>query len=269
MADILAKICEVKRNHVEQCKSTVPHSELKEKLPNNFAVKSFSEALKTSLKFGYGLIAEIKKASPSKGLIRRDFFPNELALSYQRGGASCLSVLTDEPFFMGRNDFLTSVREISSLPILRKDFMLDPYQITESRVLGADCILLIMAALNDDLAIELENYAFDLGMDVLIEVHDEHEMERALRLKSPLIGVNNRNLKTMKTDLATTERLAHLVPMDRILISESGLNTEADLARMANVGARCFLIGEALMRQENLEDATRSILSNPVFQHLE
>jgi indole-3-glycerol phosphate synthase len=265
MADILAKICEVKRSHVEQCKSTVPHSELKEKLPNNFAVKSFSEALKTSLKFGYGLIAEIKKASPSKGLIRKDFSPNELALSYQRGGASCLSVLTDEPFFMGRNDFLTSVREISSLPILRKDFMLDPYQITESRVLGADCILLIMAALNDDLAIELENYAFDLGMDVLIEVHDEHEMERALRLKSPLIGVNNRNLKTMKTDLATTERLAHLVPMDRILISESGLNTEADLARMANVGARCFLIGEALMRQENLEDATRSILSKPVF----
>jgi indole-3-glycerol phosphate synthase len=265
MADILAKICEVKRSHVEQCKSTVPHSELKEKLPNNFAVKSFSEALKTSLKFGYGLIAEIKKASPSKGLIRKDFSPNELALSYQRGGASCLSVLTDEPFFMGRNDFLTSVREISSLPILRKDFMLDPYQITESRVLGADCILLIMAALNDDLAIELENYVFDLGMDVLIEVHDEHEMERALRLKSPLIGVNNRNLKTMKTDLATTERLAHLVPMDRILISESGLNTEADLARMANVGARCFLIGEALMRQENLEDATRSILSKPVF----
>ena len=265
MADILAKICEVKRSHVEQCKSTVTHSELKEKLPNNFAVKSFSEALKTSLKFGYGLIAEIKKASPSKGLIRKDFSPNELALSYKRGGASCLSVLTDEPFFMGRNDFLTSVREISSLPILSKDFMLDPYQITESRVLGADCILLIMAALNDDLAIELENYAFDLGMDVLIEVHDEHEMERALRLKSPLIGVNNRNLKTMKTDLATTERLAHLVPMDRILISESGLNTEADLARMANVGARCFLIGEALMRQENLEDATRSILSKPVF----
>ena len=265
MADILAKICEVKRSHVEQCKSTVPHSELKEKLPNNFAVKSFSEALKTSLKFGYGLIAEIKKASPSKGLIRKDFSPNELALSYQRGGASCLSVLTDEPFFMGRNDFLTSVREISSLPILRKDFMIDHYQITESRVLGADCILLIMAALSDDLAIELENYAFDLGMDVLIEVHDEHEMERALRLKSPLIGVNNRNLKRMKTDLATTERLAHLVPMDRILISESGLNTEADLARMANVGARCFLIGEALMRQENLEDATRSILSNPVF----
>ena len=265
MADILAKICEVKRSHVEQCKSTVPHSELKRKLPNNFAVKSFSAALKNSLKFGYGLIAEIKKASPSKGLIRKDFFPNELALSYQRGGASCLSVLTDEPFFMGRNDFLTSVREVSSLPIIRKDFMLDPYQITESRVLGADCILLIMAALNDDLAIELENYAFDLGMDVLIEVHDEHEMERALRLKSPLIGVNNRNLKTMKTDLATTERLSHLVPMDRILISESGLNTEADLARMASVGARCFLIGEALMRQENLEDATRSILSNPVF----
>ena len=265
MADILAKICEVKRSHVEQCKSTMPHSELKKKLPNNFATKSFSAALKNSLKFGYGLIAEIKKASPSKGLIRRDFFPNELALSYQRGGASCLSVLTDEPFFMGRNDFLTSVREVSSLPIIRKDFMLDPYQITESRVLGADCILLIMAALNDDLAIELENYAFDLGMEVLIEVHDEQELERALRLKSPLIGVNNRNLKTMKTDLATTEQLAHLVPMDRILISESGLNTEADLARMANIGAKCFLIGEALMRQENLEHATRSILSNPVI----
>ena len=143
--------------------------------------------------------------------------------------------------------------------------MIDHYQITESRVLGADCILLIMAALSDDLAIELENYAFDLGMEVLIEVHDEQEMERALQLKSPLIRVNNRNLKTMNTDLATTEQLAHLVPMDRILISESGLNTEGDLARMANVGARCFLIGEALMRQENLEDATRSILSNPII----
>tara|TARA_B100001057_G_scaffold246629_1_gene246931 strand:- start:19590 stop:20387 length:798 start_codon:yes stop_codon:yes gene_type:complete len=265
MADILAKICEAKRSHVEQCKSTVPHSELKKKLPINFAVKSFSSALRNSLNFGYGLIAEIKKASPSKGLIREDFSPNELALSYQRGGASCLSVLTDEPFFMGRNDFLTSVHEISSLPILRKDFMLDHYQITESRVLGADCILLIMAALNNNLAIELENYAFDLGMEVLIEVHNEQELERALRLKSPLIGVNNRNLKTMKTDLATTEQLAHLVPTDRILISESGLNTRADLARMANVGAKCFLIGEALMRQENLEHATRSILSNPVI----
>ena len=265
MADILAKICAVKRGHVQQCKSTVPHSALKKRVHKDFAVKSFSAALKNSLKSGYGLIAEIKKASPSKGLIRENFFPKELALSYQRGGASCLSVLTDEPFFMGRNDFLTSVREISSLPILRKDFMIDHYQITESRVLGADCILLIMAALSDDLAKELENYAFDLGMEVLIEVHDEQELERALQLKSPLIGVNNRNLKTMKTDLATTEQLAHLVPMDRILISESGLNTEGDLARMANVGARCFLIGEALMRQENLEDATRSILSNPII----
>ena len=265
MADILAKICAVKRGHVQQCKSTVPHSELKKRLPKDFAVKSFSAALKNSLKSGYGLIAEIKKASPSKGLIREDFSPKELALSYQRGGASCLSVLTDEPFFMGRNDFLTSVREISSLPILRKDFILDHYQVTEARVLGADCILLIMAALDDDMASELENYAFELGMEVLIEIHDKQEMERALRLESPLIGVNNRNLKTMKTDLATTEELAHLVPRDRILISESGLNTEADLARMANVGARCFLIGEALMRQENLEDATRSILSNPII----
>ena len=265
MADILAKICAVKRGHVQQCKSTVPHSELKKRLPKDFAVKSFSAALKNSLKSGYGLIAEIKKASPSKGLIREDFSPKELALSYQRGGASCLSVLTDEPFFMGRNDFLTSVREISSLPILRKDFMIDHYQITESRVLGADCILLIMAALSDDLAIELENYAFDLGMEVLIEVHDEQEMERALQLKSPLIGVNNRNLKTMKTDLATTEQLAKLGPMDRFVWAECGLITEGDLARMANVGARCFLIGEALMRQENLEDATRSILSNPII----
>jgi indole-3-glycerol phosphate synthase len=261
MADTLAHILEIKREHVKRCKERVPHSHLISSLPNTFITKSFSTALRNSSEEGYGLIAEIKKASPSKGLIREHFIPTEIALAYEKGGASCLSVLTDEPFFQGKNEFLTSVRKVSSLPILRKDFMIDPYQITESRVLGADCILLIMAALDDKLARDLEDCALNLGMEVLVEVHNQGELERALNLKTDLIGVNNRNLKTMTTDLVTTEDLAPLVPKDKLLISESGLNTVNDLTRMENAGARCFLIGESLMRQKDLETATRSILS--------
>ena len=263
MADTLARILEIKREHVKKCKESMPHSHLISSLSKTFITKSFSKALKNSSKEGYGLIAEIKKASPSKGLIRKHFIPTEIALAYEKGGASCLSVLTDEPFFQGKNEFLASVRKVSSLPILRKDFMIDQYQITESRFLGADCILLIMAALDDKLASDLEDCALDLGMEVLVEVHNQEELERALNLKTDLIGVNNRNLKTMVTDLSTTEDLASLVPKNKLLISESGLNTVNDLSRMANAGARCFLIGESLMRQQDLETATRLILSKP------
>jgi indole-3-glycerol phosphate synthase len=263
MSDILAKICDDKRAHVARRKQACPLSELEAGAKAAGPTRGFTEALRAASIGGYGLIAEIKKASPSKGLIRSDFDPPILARAYVDGGATCLSVLTDEPYFQGRDEFLTQTRENCSLPALRKDFMVDPYQITEARALGADCILLIMAALDDGLASEMEAAAFEFGMDVLIEVHDEVELERALRLKSPLLGVNNRNLKTMVTDLAVTERLARFAPPERLLISESGLNSPRDLARMADVGARCFLIGESLMRQDNVAAATKSLLANP------
>jgi len=263
MSDILAKICDDKREHVARRKQSISLGDLESRAKTATPPRGFANALRGASASGYGLIAEIKKASPSKGLIRADFDPPSLAQAYAAGGATCLSVLTDEPYFQGRDEYLAAAREACGLPALRKDFMIDPYQIPEARALGADCILLIMAALDDALAAELEAAAFEHGMDVLIEVHDEAEMERALRLDSPLLGVNNRNLKTMVTDIATTERLARLAPPDRLLISESGLNNPDDLARMAAIGARAFLIGESLMRQEDVTSATQSLLANP------
>ena len=261
MSDVLDRICRDKRDHIATLKAATPLPEMKARAAGAAPVRPFSESLATVSASGYGLIAELKKASPSKGLIRADFSPSALAKAYKAGGATCLSVLTDMPHFQGSNDYLTAARNAVDLPVLRKDFMLDPYQVHEARAIGADCILLIMAALDDGLAADLEALALELGMDVLIEVHDEAELERALKLKSRLIGVNNRNLKTLTVDLATTERLAAAIPAGRIAVGESGLGSPADLARCAAVGVRCFLIGESLMRQDDVAAATRAILA--------
>lgn len=267
MSDVLQEICAAKRIHVAACKAAVPLAEIEKRAAGGPAPRRFADRLSAAVDAGgYGLIAEIKKASPSKGLIRENFAPAALARAYQAGGASCLSVLTDTPYFQGRDDNLTAARMATSLPVLRKDFMLDPYQIYESRAIGADCVLLIMAVLSDAEAGALETIAHDLGMDVLIEVHDEPELRRALTLKSRMIGINNRNLKTLEVDLKTTEELASLVPDGRIVVSESGLAAPGDLARMADAGARCFLIGESLMRQADVAAATRALLARPVAE---
>lgn len=265
MSDILAKICDDKRSYVAALKEQTPQDEIERRAAAGPPARGFADRLAARADAGeYGLIAEIKKASPSKGLIRDEFAPAALARAYQSGGATCLSVLTDTPYFQGRNDYLTAARMATGLPVLRKDFTLDPYQVFEARAIGADCILLIMAALDDDEAASLESLAIELKMDVLIEVHDASELDRSLQLKSRLIGVNNRNLKSLDVDLATTEELAAMVPADRILISESGLSTPEDLSRMATAGAFCYLVGESLMRQSDVTAATRALLTRPL-----
>lgn len=264
MSNVLDDICAKKRAHIAAQKQKRPIDVVKGEAQIANPTRGFIAALEAKVDAGaYGLIAEIKKASPSKGLIRDNFNPPRLARSYEAGGAACLSVLTDTPYFQGADADLSAARAAVSLPVLRKDFMLDPYQVFEARALGADCILLIMAALSDLEAGALEELARVLGMDVLVEVHNAAEMDRALKLNTRLIGVNNRDLKTLKVDIATTEELAKMVPEDKILVCESGLSHAADLARMDRAGAHCFLIGEGLMRESDVEAATRAILTKP------
>ncbi|MGD2001828.1 MAG: indole-3-glycerol phosphate synthase TrpC [Paracoccaceae bacterium] len=261
---VLDRIKAYKLKEVAADKASKPYSAVEEEAKAAGPTRGFAKSLLAATKTGYGLIAEVKKASPSRGLIRADFEPAILAKSYEAGGATCLSVLTDTPSFQGAKEYLTAARAATTLPALRKDFMYDTYQVAEARALGGDCILIIMASVSDAQAQELEDAAFSWDMDVLIEVHDADELERALALKSQLLGINNRNLKTFETTLNTTRELSRMVPADRVLVSESGLNTPADLADMAQYGARTFLIGESLMRQKDLESATRTILANPL-----
>ena len=262
MTDKLTEICDTTRAEVARRKALHSLSDLDVKAAGATPPRGFEAALRSAAATGYALIAEIKKASPSKGLIRRDFDPPAHARAYQAGGATCLSVLTDAPYFQGHEDYLIAARSACTLPVLRKDFMVDPWQVAEARAMGADAILIIVAALDDSQMQEIESAARERGMDVLVEVHNEAEMARAAGLRSRLIGVNKRDLKRFVTDLAVTERLAPLAPEGTLLVGESGINTHADLVRLERSGVRCFLVGESLMRQDDVAAATRSLLGN-------
>ncbi|WP_099823489.1 indole-3-glycerol phosphate synthase TrpC [Oceaniglobus indicus] len=261
---VLDRIKAYKLDEIETRKAARPLAEVEVAARTASAPRGFAAALRRDMRTGYGLITEIKKASPSKGLIRADFDPPALARAYEEGGATCLSVLTDGPSFQGDDSFLIAARDATSLPVLRKDFMYDPYQVAEARALGADCILIILATVTDAQAAELEAAAGEWGMDVLLEVHDEEELERAHLLSSPLMGINNRDLKTFETSLDTSRNLSRRVAQDRVIVAESGLSTPEDLADLARYGARCFLIGESLMRQDDVTAATRALLADPL-----